>query len=78
MKFSQGTRLWHETFERKVTLSFDSLIDAQGDVTEMKLVRGNPLLVTAAFNAVRQRKYQPTLLNGIPVAVDIVHFGLSS
>lgn len=59
----------------------DSVIDAQGDVTEMKLVRGNPLLVAAAFNAVRQWKYQPTLLNGTPVAVEmhvVVHFSLSS
>jgi TonB family protein len=59
----------------------DSVIDANGDVTEMKLVSGNPLLVTAAFDAVRQWKYQPTLLNWTPVAVEMevtVHFSLGS
>jgi protein TonB len=47
----------------------------------MKLVSGNPLLVTAAFDAVRQWKYQPTLLNGEPVPVEMqvtVHFTLAS
>lgn len=59
----------------------DSVIDANGNVTEMKLVSGSPLLVTAAFDAVREWKYQPTLLNGTPVPVEMhvtVHFDLSS
>jgi protein TonB len=59
----------------------DSVIDANGNVTQMKLVSGNPLLVTAAFDAVGQWKYQPTLLNGTPVAVEMqvtVHFNLAS
>ncbi len=57
----------------------DSVIDTKGNVTEMKLVSGNPLLVTAAFDAVRQWKYQPTLLNGTPVSVEmhvVVSFNL--
>ena len=59
----------------------DSVIDATGDVTEMKLVSGNPLLVTAAFDAVRQWKYRPTLLNGTPVSVEmhvVVSFNLGA
>ena len=47
----------------------------------MKLVSGNPLLVQAAFNAVREWKYQPTLLNGTPISVEMevtVHFSLAS
>lgn len=59
----------------------DSVIDTHGNITEMKLVSGNPLLVTAAFDAVRQWKYQPTLLNGEPVPVEMqvtVHFTLAS
>lgn len=47
------------------------MIDERGNVTEMKVVSGNPLLVTAALNAVEQWKYQPTLLNGKPIAVDM-------
>jgi protein TonB len=49
----------------------DCVIDAQGNVTQMKLVSGHPLLVPAAFDAVRQWKYRPTLLNGVPVAVEM-------
>jgi periplasmic protein TonB len=49
----------------------DSVIDTHGDVTQATVVSGPPLLITAALNAVEQWKYQPTLLNGQPVAVDM-------
>ena len=55
----------------------DSVIDPQGDVTQMKVVSGSPLLVQAAISALKQWRYQPTLLNGEPVAVDMfvtIHF----
>ena len=57
----------------------DSVIDTQGHVTEMKVMSGSPLLVEAAEQALAQWKYQPTLLNGQPVAVDMLvtlHFQL--
>jgi protein TonB len=57
----------------------DSVIDQQGKVTEMKVVSGSPLLIQAAMQALEQWRYQPTLLNGEPVAVDMVvtvHFQL--
>jgi protein TonB len=57
----------------------DSVIDQQGKVTQMKVVSGSPLLVDAAMQALEQWRYQPTLLNGEPVAVDMyvtVHFQL--
>jgi protein TonB len=50
----------------------DCVIDEHGNVTQMKVVSGNPLLVSAALDAVAQWKYQPTLLNGQPVPVDMV------
>ena len=59
----------------------DCVIDKSGDVNEMKVVSGNPLFVTAAFDAVKQWKYEPTLLNGEPVAVEMqvtVHFTFAS
>lgn len=62
-------------------VKIDSVIDAQGDVTNLKLVSGNPLLITAALDAVRQWKYQPTTLNGTPISVEMqvtVHFSLAS
>ena len=49
----------------------DCVIDEHGNVTQMKLVSGHPLLVEAAFAAVQQWKYEPTLLNGMPVAVEM-------
>jgi periplasmic protein TonB len=49
----------------------DCVIDKQGNVTQMKVVSGHPLLVPAAMNAVQRWKYQPTLLNGEPVAVEM-------
>ena len=55
------------------------VIDAQGRVTQMKVVSGSPLLVEAAERALPQWSYQPTLLNGQPVAVDMLvtlHFQL--
>lgn len=57
----------------------DSVIDTQGRVTQMKVMSGSPLLVEAAEQALAQWKYQPTLLNGQPVAVDMLvtlHFQL--
>ena len=45
------------------TVVLDCVIDEHGNVTQMKLVSGHPLLVQAAFAAVQQWKYQPTLLN---------------
>jgi periplasmic protein TonB len=63
------------------TVVMDSVIDANGNVTQLKLVSGHPLLVTAAFNAVQQWKYEPTRLNGVPVAVEMhvtVRFHLGS
>lgn len=59
----------------------DCIIDERGEVTQMKLVSGSPLLADAAFNAVGQWKYAPTLLNGTPVALEMevtVHFNLGS
>ena len=57
----------------------DSVIDTQGHVTQMKVISGSPLLVDAAMRALEQWRYQPTLLNGQPVAVDMLvtlHFQL--
>lgn len=44
-------------------------VDEEGDVYDVKVLNGHPLLQEAAVNAVRQWKYSPTLLNGEPVPV---------
>ena len=48
----------------------DVRIGVDGSVQDMALVSGQPLLVQAAKDAVKQWRYQPTLLNGEPVEVD--------
>jgi protein TonB len=55
-------------------------IDKNGDVEDVSLVSGHPLLAPAAIEAVKQWKYKPYLLNGQPVGVEtqvIVAFELS-
>jgi len=44
-------------------------ISTEGRVTDVKVLRGVPLLDQAAIDAVRQWVYTPTLLNGTPVPV---------
>ena len=44
-------------------------IDTVGSVFEGRVLRGQPLLVPAALDAVKQWQFQPTLLNGVPVPV---------
>jgi len=44
-------------------------ISPQGKVTDVKVLRGIPLLDSAAVDAVKQWVYTPTLLNGVPVPV---------
>ena len=48
---------------------FDIVIGKDGRVSNVQLVRGHPLLVAAARDAVHQWVYKPTLLNGEPVEV---------
>jgi periplasmic protein TonB len=55
-------------------------IDTRGRVTDVKVLRGIPLLDAAAIEAVEQWVYEPTLLNGVPVPVIMtvtVNFKLS-
>jgi protein TonB len=44
-------------------------IGADGRVSDVKVVRGIPLLDQAAIDAVSQWVYEPVLMNGVPVAV---------
>jgi TonB family protein len=53
--------------EGVVTLAV--LISKDGNVQDVAVVNGNPLLAEAAASAVRQWRYRTTLLNGVPVEV---------
>jgi protein TonB len=57
-----------------------AIISREGVIENLQLVGGPPLLVQAALAAVRQWRYQATLLNGEPVEVTTeidVNFTLS-
>ena len=44
-------------------------VDEEGSVSDIRVLRGHPLLDDAAVQAVQQWKYSPTFLNGEPVPV---------
>jgi protein TonB len=50
-------------------VEFEAIIGKDGTIEELKVLSGHPLLVKAALEAVRQWRYQPTLLNGEPIEV---------
>jgi protein TonB len=47
-----------------------AIISKDGHVEQLSVISGHPLLIQAALDAVRQWRYQPTMLNGDPVEVD--------
>jgi protein TonB len=46
-----------------------ALISREGTVTQLKVISGHPILIPAAIDAVRQWRYRPTLLSGVPTEV---------
>ncbi|MBI3663366.1 MAG: TonB family protein [Acidobacteria bacterium] len=50
----------------------DAVIDVKGNIVEMQVISGHPLLVPSALDALRKWKYQPTILNDEPVPVQLV------
>jgi periplasmic protein TonB len=51
------------------SVKLEATIDEEGSVTDLKILEGHPLLNEAAYNAVKQWKYMPTLIGGEPVPV---------
>ena len=51
------------------TVRFNLLLSLEGNVQSIQLVSGQPLLIPAATDAVKQWAYCATLLNGNPVEV---------
>ena len=47
-----------------------ALIDKDGNIENLQVVSGHPMLAPAAINAVKQWRYKPYLLNGQPVEVE--------
>jgi periplasmic protein TonB len=51
------------------SVKLEALIAKDGTVQDLKVLSGSPMLVQSAMQAVRQWRYEPTMLNGIPVEV---------
>lgn len=86
----QAAKLTHEVAPAYPRLARDAhvmgmvklsaTIASNGTVKDLHVLSGNPLLVQAAVNAVKQWTYKPTILNGKPVEVLTevdVHFTLA-
>jgi len=57
----------------------DAVIDTNGNISQMKLISGHPMLVNAAMDALRRWKYEPTYLDEQPVAIELnvtIHFSM--
>lgn len=51
------------------TVRLEAVISRDGAIEHLTVISGHPLLISAALDAVRQWRYRPTLLNGVPVEV---------
>ena len=51
------------------TVELLGVLGTDGRIHELKVLRGHPLLINAALDAVRQWVFEPTLLNGQAVEV---------
>jgi protein TonB len=63
------------------TVVLEAIIDEHGNVTQVQVISGPPLLLASAIKAVEGRKYEPTILDGQPVAIRLsvkVDFRMSS
>jgi protein TonB len=49
----------------------DAIIDEHGNVVNLRVVSGNGMLINAALKAVKQWKFEPSYLNGVPVSVQL-------
>ena len=64
----------------QLAVELRAIISKSGTIENLAVLRGHPMLVPAAINAVRQWRYRPYLLNGEPIEVETeitVNFVLS-
>jgi protein TonB len=53
-------------------VKIDAILDQQGNIIDMKIISGHPLLYQAALDALKKWKYEPTYLNDKPIAVEVI------
>jgi len=56
------------------TVTLRAIIATNGSIANLQLVEGHPFLVSAAIDAVRQWRYRPYMLSGVPVEVETTIF----
>ncbi len=61
-------------------VELQAVIGKEGRIERLQVLRGHPMLVKAAVEAVQQWRYRPYILNGEPVEVEThvtVNFSLT-
>jgi protein TonB len=51
------------------TVVLEATLTAEGNVEQIRVISGHPLLINAAIDCVKQWQYEPTYLNGQPVEI---------
>jgi TonB family protein len=59
------------TYDVRGVVVLDATVDRAGRVVSTRIVRSIPVLDHATVNAVRQWQFQPSLVDGVPVPVEI-------
>jgi protein TonB len=54
------------------TVKLHTIIDTDGKVIEATLISGPPMLAQASIDAVKQWRFKPALLKGVPAQVECV------
>ena len=65
-EYPQAARISHITGD----VILRAIIDREGQIAELTLLSGHPLLAESAIKAVKQWRYRPYILNGNPVLVE--------
>lgn len=52
-------------------VTLEVTIDEHGNVVNLRPIKGDQMLINAALKAVKQWKFEPTYLNGVPVSVQL-------
>ena len=55
---------------REGTVELHAIIATDGSVRSLQVLEGDAFFYQSALDAVRQWRYKPTILNGLPVEVD--------